>query len=67
MAKASDPGPSPGPQFVKVKWLKPVGDEPIGSIEWSETRRADGLVRDGYVELVKEDNPSETRKVMGGA
>lgn len=52
--KATDPGPRPGGQFVKVRWLKPVGTEPVGSIEWCEHRRAAGLVSAGYVEILED-------------
>ena len=51
--RATDPGPSPGDHFVKIKWLAQVCDEPIGAIEWSERRRANGLVSLGYAEIVE--------------
>lgn len=45
---------SPGPQFVKIRWLKPVADEPVGMIQWCDGRRANGLVRDGFAEILPE-------------
>jgi hypothetical protein len=50
--KGDDLAVSPGPEFVRVRWLKPVGDEAVGSVEWCEHRRAAGLARDGYAETL---------------
>jgi hypothetical protein len=55
--KTDDLGPSPGPEFVRVRWLKPFVDEKVGGIEWCERRRADGLVLAGHVEVLQ-DSPA---------
>jgi hypothetical protein len=48
----ADIGPAPGPNFVRIRWLRPVGGhEPIGGLEWAECRRAVSMALRGDVEL----------------
>lgn len=54
-AAAPDIGPSPGPDFVRIRWTKaPTGNERVGGEEWAEHRRAASLVKGGHAEYVKE-------------
>lgn len=56
--KTDELGSCPGPEFVKVKWVKSFVNEKPGTLEWCERRRADGLVAAGHVELVVQDTPA---------
>lgn len=53
-APAGDLGPSPGPEFVKIRWKEKIGGDEA-DVEWAERRRAENLVGSGHAEIVKDD------------
>jgi hypothetical protein len=50
--KTSDLGPSPGKEFVKIKYVKASDYGTVGTIEWCEQRNAANLVKAGLVEVL---------------
>jgi hypothetical protein len=53
-------GPSPGPGYYLVRWLRPPGGKLTGTITWCEPSRARGLFSAGFVEIIRVESPSGT-------